>query len=204
MLPADLAILVRDYPNICAIKEATGDLLNMARTREFCGPDVAIFSGDDGLTLMMMEESAIKATGVISVMGNVAPGAIAQMVDLARQGKAFEASALEKALRPLFDVITVKTDEQSSFGPVLCRARNPLPLKTLMSLLGMPSSPCRSPLGLMTKQGFERVLGAARTVWAKNPEILQPAADFFKLDLDERLHRPPESWAEILYYKNAY
>jgi 4-hydroxy-tetrahydrodipicolinate synthase len=92
-----------------------------------------------------------------------------------------------KNLEPLFNLVTVKTTEQTPYGEVPCRARNPLAYKALMSLLGMPSGGCRQPLGKMTQNGLQTVLDAVRKVQATAPEILQPVAEFFNVDIAERL-----------------
>jgi len=65
LLPEDLVALSQEFPNICAVKEATGDLKRMARTRKLASADFKIFSGDDGLTFEMMSSLDIKANGVI-------------------------------------------------------------------------------------------------------------------------------------------
>ncbi|MBW1694124.1 MAG: 4-hydroxy-tetrahydrodipicolinate synthase, partial [Deltaproteobacteria bacterium] len=93
---------------------------------------------------------------------------------------------------------TIKTTEQTPFGEVMCRARNPLGIKTLMSILGMPSGGCRQPLGKMTQNGLETVLSAARKVQTDNPEIFQPIAEFFNVDIEDRLNNP--SYREGLCY----
>jgi 4-hydroxy-tetrahydrodipicolinate synthase len=98
----------------------------------------------------------------------------------------------------LFGIVTVKTQEKTPFGTVGCRARNPLGTKTLMAVLGMPGGPCRQPLGKMTKKGLQVVLEAGRTVWKNNPAILQPIADFFKVDIEARLN-DDASWAGLTY-----
>ena len=102
------------------------------------------------------------------------------------------------AVSPLFDLVTVKTMETTPWGDVLCRARNPLAIKTLMALLGMPSGPCRQPLGRMSRKGLDVVLAVARKVWSKNPEILKPIADFFDVDIADRLDNA--KFQEGLYY----
>ena len=84
----------------------------------------------------------------------------------------------------------MKTQEESPYGPRACKARNPLPIKTLMRLLGMPSGPARRPLGRMTPAGLEVVIAAARQVWQKTPEVLEPVGDFFGVDVQERLTDP--------------
>jgi 4-hydroxy-tetrahydrodipicolinate synthase len=73
-----------------------------------------------------------------------------------------------------------------------------LAIKTLMQLLGMPSGPCRPPIGKMTRAGFEKVLNTARKVQADSPEIFRPLAEFFSVDIDERLNTP--AYQENLYY----
>ncbi len=188
LLPEDLAILHKQYANMRAVKEATGNIENMKRTRECCGEDFTILSGDDDMTFTIMTDPVIKASGVISVASNIAPKAIQDMTTFLNEGKQAEAEKLMIALKPLFGIVTVKTQEETPYGTVTCRARNPLATKTLMAILGMPSGPCRQPLGKMTKKGIEVVLDAGRTVWKNNPEILKPIADFFGVDIEARLN----------------
>jgi len=199
LLPEDLAILNQTYKNVNTVKEATANLENMRSTRKCCGPDFTIVSGDDGMTFEMMLDPQIKASGVISVASNVAPGPITEMVRLLEQGEAQDAQKLLTALQPLFGLVTVKTMEKTPYGEVGCRARNPLGFKTLMSILGMPSGACRQPLGKMTRNGLETVLSAARKVQADTPEILKPVAEFFNVDIEQRLNNP-SSW-DGLYYE---
>ena len=200
LLPEDLALLYKSYPNVSTVKEATANPDNMRRTRACCGPDFMILSGDDGMTYQMMTDPQILAGGVISVVSNVAPGALTDMVKLLKQGNQSEAKTLMLKLEPLFGLVTVKTTENTPYGEVECRARNPLGLKTLMTILGMPSGMCRPPLGKMTRNGLEAVLEAARSVHTTAPEILQPAADFFNVDIGERLENP--AYREGLYYES--
>ncbi len=198
LLPQDLALLYKEYPNVRTVKEATASLDNMKRTRECCGPDFMILSGDDGMTYEMMTDPLIKAAGVISVASNVAPKAVTEMVRLLNADKQSEAETLMQKLTPLFNLVTVKTTEQTPYGEVSCRARNPLAYKALMSLLGMPAGPCRQPLGKLTANGLHTVLDAVRTVQATAPEILQPVADFFNVDIGERLESK-KHWEGLAY-----
>ncbi len=190
LLPEDLGLLFKEYPNVNTVKEATGSIENMRRTRECCGPEFTILSGDDPLTVAMMTDPEIRSAGVISVASNVAPKAVAEMVSLLAAGRRNEATALAAKLEPLFNLVTVKTTEKTPFGAVVCRARNPLAYKTLMAILGMPAGGCRQPLGKMTKNGLDAVLAAARNVQRHSPEILKPVADFFGVDIEERLENP--------------
>ena len=110
------------------------------------------------------------------------------MVALINQGRAEEAKKIQDALKPLLDLVVVTTEEESEFGSVSCRARNPLPLKTMMQILGMPGGPCRPPLGKMTRKGFDVVLAALKKVQAETPEILAPVAKAFNVDIDRQLN----------------
>ena len=199
LLPEDLALLNKEFPNVSTVKEATGNIENMKHTRKCCGPEFTILSGDDGMTYEMMTDQQVAAAGVISVASNIAPGAISRMVQLLGDGSTEEASNLLSGLNPLFGLVTVKTMEKTPYGEVVCRARNPLAMKALMSILGMPSGGCRQPLGKMTKKGLEIVLDAARKVQGSHPEIFKPLADFFDVDVENRLSDP--SVLKELYYE---
>ncbi len=198
LFPEDLALLNRDFRNVNTVKEATANLNNMKRTRECCGSDFTILSGDDGMTFQMMTDAGIKAAGVISVASNIAPKAVSEMIRLLHEGHHDEAEKLKSGLAPLFGLVTVTTKEQSPYGEVTCRARNPLAAKTLMSVLGMPAGGTRQPIGKMTKQGLDTVLGAGRKVWEETPEILKPIGEFFGVDINERLNTPA-NWEGLCY-----
>lgn len=200
LLPEDLALLTKTYPNVKTVKEATGDLDNMRRTRACCGPDFTILSGDDGLLVEMMTDKAIDAAGVISVASNVAPKAMIRLVELLKSGSTAEAEILADSLKPLFGLVTVTTQETTEFGEVACRARNPLAIKTFMALLGMPVGPCRRPLGKMSRKGLDFVVSVARQVQSNNPELLQPIADFFGVEINERLDNPEHQ--QGLFYES--
>lgn len=198
LFPEDLALLKDQYANVNCVKEATGDLANMIRTRKCCGPDYIILSGDDGMTPAMMIRADIKSNGVISVVSNIAPKAVADMVRAFLNGRTAEGEKLAADLQPLFDIVTIKTAEGTSYGDVTCRARNPLPIKTLMRILGLPSGPCRQPLGKMTRHGIQAVITAARQVLDTAPYIFEPAAAFFGIDIEARLN--DSTSLEGLYY----
>ena len=199
LLPQDLAILHSELPNVNAVKEATGNFENMKLTRKLCGPDFDILSGDDDKTYEMILNPEINASGVVSVASNIAPKTVEEFVKALREKNLQKADKLKNALTPLFQIITVKTEEESRFGMVTCRARNPLPYKTLMNILGMPAGPCRPPLGKLTKKAIEIVWQNARKVYESNPEIFQPIESFFDVKLDERLTN--KKYLEGLYYE---
>lgn len=198
LYPQDLAILNSEHKNINAVKEATGDLDNMKITRELCGENFHILSGDDSRTFEMMISDNISASGAISVASNVAPRAVQNMIDAINDGDIEKASEINKAISPLMDLVTVNTMEETKYGEVICKARNPLPYKTLMNILGMPSGPCRSPLGKMTRKGVQIVLDKVRKVYEQDPQILTPIEDFFSVDLEERLYN--YEYLNGLYY----
>jgi 4-hydroxy-tetrahydrodipicolinate synthase len=198
LLPPDLAMLHQQHKNVNAVKEATGNLDNMRLTRKLCGKDFTILSGDDDKTFEMMTTPEIAASGIISVISNIAPRAVQDMTQYILNGKMEEARNLCAVLQPLFNIVTVKTQEQTPFGPVTCKARNPLACKTLMNILGMPSGPCRQPLGKMTRNGLETVVANARKVYEKDPEILAPIGDFFDISIQERLYNE-RLWQGLTY-----
>jgi 4-hydroxy-tetrahydrodipicolinate synthase len=184
----DLAILYGEHPNVSTVKEATGDYDNMAKTRRLCGDDFTIMSGDDDRTVDMMKRDDIRAAGVISVMSNVVPGPITEMAHAIADGETATADKLAADLQPLFGIVGVTTTEQSAKGPVECKARNPVPIKTLMNILGMPSGPSRRPLGKLTRQGVKVVVDAAFQVWRNDPELLAPVGTAFGVDVEARLN----------------
>lgn len=196
LLPQDLALARERYPNIRGVKEATGDMGNAKLTRKLCGDGFSVLSGDDDRTLQLMLEAEVKASGVISVVSNVAPRSVQTMCDCATQGRVEEASSIARALQPLFDIVTVKTNEETGRGAVVCKARNPLPIKTLAGILGLPGGPCRRPLGRMTEQGVNVVLDSARKVNSEHPEVFEPLAEYFDVDVTNRLtdSRYLEGW----------
>ena len=83
LLPQDLSLSYRNYPNINTVKEATGDLSNARKIRKLCGVDFTIFSGNDDQTLDMMLDKDIQANGVISVTSNILPNAVKNLVQYA-------------------------------------------------------------------------------------------------------------------------
>jgi len=189
----DLAILHRTYTNVRAVKEATGDLERMAKTRRLLGDGFDILSGDDDVTFAMMTREDIRAQGVVSVIANVVPGALAEMTAALNGGDMARGKGLAEALDPLFKIVTVKTVEEYEGFQVPCKFRNPSAIKTLMRGLGMPAGPCRPPLGRMTSTGVAVVREAIKTVYENNPEVLTPIQDFYKVDLEERIYRD-EHW----------
>jgi len=101
LLPQDLGILVADYPNVSGVKEATGSLDNARLTRNYCGQNFSIISGDDDRTLALMSDQAIRSSGVISVVSNIVPAPTQSMVQAALSGDWDKAQKLATGLQPL-------------------------------------------------------------------------------------------------------
>jgi len=200
LLPEDLAILSERYQNVIGVKEATGDYNNMRAIRRLCKSDFAIISGDDEKTIAMMDDPLIVASGVISVVSNVFPDAMSDMIDCFLENDKERAREIERILKPVMDCVTVKTEEVTSIGKVICKARNPLGIKTMMNVLGMPSGPCRQPLGKMTRAGMMNVIESVRAVYSASPELFEPIEEFFDVDVNERLS--DKKFWEGLYYES--
>ncbi len=201
--PEDLAILAREHPNVSAVKEATGDVERMAVTRGLVGEDFYILSGDDGITLQIMLDPRVRAQGVVSVISNVAPAAVARMVKAALDGDTGRAKEVGLALEPLFDIVTVSAEDErqmpdGSTRVVMDKFRNPLAIKTLMNGLGMPAGPRRPPLGKMTRNGLRIVRDAARTTWENSSWVLEPIADAYGVDVARRIE-DDECWQGLAY-----
>jgi len=134
MLPETTARLAR-IDNIVGIKEATGDLSQMARTIELCGPDFDVVSGDDGLILPLL---AIGGKGVISVACHLVPKQMVEMYNSFTAGDLDQARKIFFSLLPLFRAMFIET--------------NPIPVKTALSLMGLIKPEFRLPLCPMSPE----------------------------------------------------
>jgi 4-hydroxy-tetrahydrodipicolinate synthase len=196
--PQDLALLHERFPNVDAVKEATGNLENARIIRRLCGEGFSILSGDDDKTFGLMEDPMVKADGVVSVTSNIAPRAVQSMVEAILKGDHEKGKGISEKLKPLFEIVTVNTVEDTPYGKVACKARNPLPYKTLMAILGFPVGPCRPPLGKVTRRGLQIILEKTRQVYEDAPEILKPIEEFLDVNLEERLYQE-KYWRGLAY-----
>jgi 4-hydroxy-tetrahydrodipicolinate synthase len=128
-IETDTMVRLAEIKNIVAVKEASGNLEQVADVRRKTPKDFLIYSGDDNLTYPIMERGGI---GVISVASHVAGKEIKKMVELFLSGKKDEAKAIHDRLMPLFDAIFVTT--------------NPIPIKAALEMVGMPVGGLRLPL----------------------------------------------------------
>lgn len=199
----DLALLAWKYPNVSMVKEATGDLERMKRTRQLTPDGFLIFSGDDDITFTMLTDPNILSAGVVSVMGNIVARPIQQMCDAVFSGNMAEAKRIKEALDPLFRVVTVKKERKEIIPnrgeqTVTDKFRNPDAIKTMMAGLGMPSGLGRAPLGKMTASAVDEIRNALIKVWNENQWILEPIQDFYEKDVPARL-ADDEIWAELSF-----
>ena len=198
LLPQDLALSYKNYPNINTVKEATGDFDNTKLTRKLCGENFSILSGDDDQTVSLIQDSIIKANGVISVASNLVPAAISSLVSFALSNDN-DLLSLQNNVSPLFKLVGVTTTESTELGNVIVKSRNPVPTKTLMRLFGMPAGPSRRPLGLVTHQAMQFIIKQAKFVY-ENTNLFKPIEDFFDIDIQERLYS--DKYIQGLYYES--
>jgi len=129
MLPETMARLAK-LRNVVGVKESSGDLNQIKRIIELTkGEDFVVISGDDSLTLPIME---LGGQGIISVASNMVPDKVAKLVGSFRSGDAETARSLNNELASLFKAIFVET--------------NPAPIKLAMKWMGMAAGGCRLPL----------------------------------------------------------
>jgi 4-hydroxy-tetrahydrodipicolinate synthase len=184
-----------------AVKEATGDLERMRYERELTAGKLAILSGDDDLTMAMMQDSKIQAAGVISVMSNVIPGAVSRMVAAMRSGKFADAKALAGRLDPLFKLVGCKVTSNRTLPngkevSVEDKFPNPVPVKTMMAGLGMPVGISRRPLGKMPREGVALCRKALQELFNADADALKPIGDAFGVNVGARLG-DDKVWAEL-------
>ncbi|MBX3250878.1 MAG: 4-hydroxy-tetrahydrodipicolinate synthase [Myxococcales bacterium] len=189
----DLAMLHLAAPErVPAVKQATGDLDRMRYDRSLCGPSLAILSGDDDLTLPMMNDPGIQASGVISVMANLVPRALSEMVAARAKGQIGRAGEIASQIGPLLRIVGVRAHGVRRLPDgrelqVEDKFRNPVPLKAMMAGLGMIGSYCRRPLGPMSPPAVAVCRDALRAVLEAAPEYLRPIEEHFDVKIEERL-----------------
>lgn len=138
--------LAHDFQGkIIAVKEASGNLNQMAYILRDRPDGFLVLSGDDGLTLPQM---AMGADGVISVVGNCAPAQFSRMVNLALQGKFTDAAALHLSLIELIDLLFLEG--------------NPGGVKAALNALGIIENVLRLPLAPVGESTFEKIRNALK------------------------------------------
>lgn len=132
-------------PNIVGVKDATGDLGRAQQILDLCGPDFALYSGDDAVTLEMIR---LGGHGVISVTSNVAPLAMHNMCHAALSGDFDTATSINNTLMALHNDLFLES--------------NPIPVKWAMHELGLAGLGTRLPLTVLSKAHWPAVRAAMK------------------------------------------
>lgn len=127
-IEADTIIRLAEIPNIVAVKEATGSMDQASQI--LSGSNLTVLSGDDSLTLPLM---AIGASGAVSVVGNIVPADVRNMMKQIREGQWDAARESHLKLFPFC-------------RDMLSLATNPIPVKAALEMLGQDSGEIRLPL----------------------------------------------------------
>lgn len=139
-IPVEIYRRLSQIPNIVGTKEASTDVVKVTKILRTCGPDFAVWSGNDELITPVM---ALGGKGVISVVSNVLPVETQAMAKAALDGDFDTASALQMKLQPLVELL---------FSEV-----NPIPAKAAMKLLGYDCGGCRLPLTNLSEENRKRL-----------------------------------------------
>ena len=135
-----------EVPGVVGIKEASGNISHISEIIETCGPDFAVYSGNDDQTLPIM---ALGGLGVISVTANIIPKDMHDLCAACLKGDLTEARRLQHQTDLLNRAMFYET--------------NPIPVKTAMAALGMDTGDMRMPLVSMEPENEARLMDALRT-----------------------------------------
>ncbi|MBP3578004.1 MAG: 4-hydroxy-tetrahydrodipicolinate synthase, partial [Lachnospiraceae bacterium] len=147
ILPATAATMIKEYDNIIAMKDATGNLPQTLETLEACQGDIDIYSGEDGLITPMM---SIGGKGVISVLSNVAPRDTHDICAKYLAGDVKGSLELQMKYLPLIRAL-------------FCEV-NPIPVKKALNLMGFEVGPMRMPLTEMEEDHAKVLLAELKKV----------------------------------------
>ena len=144
LAPKTVAELAK-VENIVAVKEASGNLSQVAEIAALVGPDFDIYSGNDDQILPVL---SLGGKGVISVLSNVAPKQTHDMV-----AKFFEGD-IQGSIKLQLDAIEL-------IGALFCEV-NPIPVKTALNLMGYEVGACKVPLCDMEPKNLETLKTAMK------------------------------------------
>jgi 4-hydroxy-tetrahydrodipicolinate synthase len=139
ILPETLLKLC-DLKNIIAVKEASGNISQIAKIKALCGDRLDVYSGNDDQVIPILSLGGI---GVISVLANIIPNEFHQMVHLYLDGKHEEALKIQLDYLPLTNALFIET--------------NPIPVKTAMNIMNMNVGDLRLPLCSMNEINKEKL-----------------------------------------------
>jgi len=140
VLPETIARLSR-IRNIVGVKEASGSMAQIQELVATCGPEFAVLSGDDNMTLPIMTAGG---TGVIAVTSNLVPERMVHMAKALRTGRLDEGRREALALLPLLQAL-------------MTLDVNPIPIKTALAMRGVCQEEFRLPLVPMAPPARERL-----------------------------------------------
>ncbi|MBQ8956676.1 MAG: 4-hydroxy-tetrahydrodipicolinate synthase [Lachnospiraceae bacterium] len=143
--PETVAHLVKNVPNIVGVKEASGDIAQVARIMALTDGNIDLYSGNDNEVIPVM---SLGGLGVISVAANVAPSYMHNMCLNFLNGDVAEARRMQIKLIDLVDAL-------------FCEV-NPIPVKHAMNIMGMNAGPMRRPLSPMEPDNLERLKKSMR------------------------------------------
>ena len=141
--PETAAYLAKNVKNIVAIKEASGNISQVAKVKALAGDSLDIYSGNDDQVIPLL---ALGGIGVISVLSNVAPKQTHDMVMEYLEGDREKALKIQLAALPLIDAL-------------FCEV-NPIPVKAALNLMGKEVGPLRAPLTTM-EEAHQQTLAQA-------------------------------------------
>ena len=143
--PKTAAELINSVPNIVGIKEASGDIGQVARIMALTDGKADLYSGNDDQVIPLLSLGGI---GVISVVANVAPSYMHNLVMNYLNGSPDEARKMQLKVLNLVDSL-------------FCEV-NPIPVKHAMNIMGMNAGPMRRPLSPMEPENLERLKRSMR------------------------------------------
>ncbi len=144
LLPSSCAVLA-EHPNIVAIKEASGNISQIAQIAALCGDKLDIYSGNDDQIVPIL---SLGGKGVISVLSNLLPAETSQLCHRFMEGDIAGALQMQLQYLPLVDAL-------------FCEV-NPIPAKAAMAAMGFCENYLRLPLTPMEPKNRERLLAAMR------------------------------------------
>ena len=144
-LQAATVAKLAEHPNICGIKEASGDMSQVVDIAAQCAGKLSIYSGEDGLVVPMMSMGGL---GCISVLSNVVPKMAVEMTDKFFAGDVAGAARLQCQMLPLIHAL---------FSEV-----NPIPAKAAVSAMGFGQEHLRMPLTPMEPEHRENLYAQMR------------------------------------------
>lgn len=136
----ETAFELSKYDNIVAIKEASGNISQVAKIRALCGDNLDVYSGNDDQIVPLL---SLGGKGVISVLSNVAPEVAHNICQYYFDGKVEESMKLQLEYLDLCNDLFVDV--------------NPIPVKEALNMMGMNAGPCRMPLYEMTDAAKDKL-----------------------------------------------